>query len=217
MSLERHSKQLIRNCFFHLRNISKLRHIVSGPELEMVIHAFVSSRALHGQAPEYIEGLIQPYVSNRSLRSSSQNLLMVPRTRFKTRGTLSHQFQRPPTRRELSSPQLLRKAFLISEVENIEDYRTQIMSTFGKVLKYDSTRKSKDCGLQHFLHQQIPFARNSLARENVPQFENHCNSSYTSPCSRKVLFFQPHIFPLMCEWATDNFELGIVKSSLTHS
>ncbi|XP_028298158.1 uncharacterized protein LOC114460411 isoform X3 [Gouania willdenowi] len=55
--------------------------------------------------------------------------------------TLSHQFQRPPTRRELPSPQLLRKAFLISEVENIEDYRTQIMSTFGKVLKYDSTRK----------------------------------------------------------------------------
>ncbi|XP_028296831.1 uncharacterized protein LOC114458609 isoform X2 [Gouania willdenowi] len=55
--------------------------------------------------------------------------------------TLIHQFQRPPTRRELPSPKLLRKAFLISEVENIEDYRTQIMSTFGKVLKYDSTRK----------------------------------------------------------------------------
>uniref|UniRef100_A0A8C5HZV2 Reverse transcriptase domain-containing protein n=1 Tax=Gouania willdenowi TaxID=441366 RepID=A0A8C5HZV2_GOUWI len=171
MSLERHSKQLIRNCFFHLRNISKLRHIVSGPELEMVIHAFVSSRldycnslftclskkdlarlqvvqnsaarlltrtcrrahitpilktlhwlpviyrmnfkilvltfrALHGQAPEYIEGLIQPYVSNRSLRSSSQNLLMVPRTRFKTRG--DHSFKAVAPRLWNALPHTLR-------------------------------------------------------------------------------------------------------------
>lgn len=33
------------------------------------------------------------------------------------------------------------KAFLIAEAENIEGYQTQIMSTFGKVLKYDSTKK----------------------------------------------------------------------------
>ncbi|XP_059384593.1 uncharacterized protein LOC132118638 [Carassius carassius] len=51
------------------------------------------------------------------------------------------QFQRPPARRELPCPKLLRKAFLIAEADNIEDYRTQIMSTFGKVLKYDSTKK----------------------------------------------------------------------------
>ncbi|KAK0138576.1 hypothetical protein N1851_024888 [Merluccius polli] len=54
---------------------------------------------------------------------------------------LTPQFQRPPQRRELPSPKLLRKAFLIAEVDNIEDYRTQIMSTVGKVLKYDSTKK----------------------------------------------------------------------------
>ncbi|KAI7789391.1 hypothetical protein IRJ41_011903, partial [Triplophysa rosa] len=54
---------------------------------------------------------------------------------------LCQQFQQPPPRRELPSPKLLRKAFLLGEVENIEDYRTQIMSTFGKVLKYDSTKK----------------------------------------------------------------------------
>lgn len=53
--------------------------------------------------------------------------------------TLSHQFQHPPPRRELPSPKLLRKCFLLAETENIEDYRTQIMSTFG--LKYDSTKK----------------------------------------------------------------------------
>lgn len=46
-------------------------------------------RALNGQAPEYISALIQPYSSARTLRSSSQNLLMVPRTCFKTRGDRS--------------------------------------------------------------------------------------------------------------------------------
>lgn len=56
---------------------------------------------------------------------------------------LSRQFQRPPPRRELLSPKLLRKAFLMAETENIEDYRMQIMSTFGghDLLKYDSTTK----------------------------------------------------------------------------
>uniref|UniRef100_A0A3Q2GIX4 Reverse transcriptase domain-containing protein n=1 Tax=Cyprinodon variegatus TaxID=28743 RepID=A0A3Q2GIX4_CYPVA len=149
MSLALHSKQLIRNCYFHLRNISKVRKILSHDDLERIIHAFVSSRldycnslftclskkelgrlqivqnsaarlltrtnrtahvnpllkslhwlrvasrinfkilvltfrALHGQAPGYMTGLIQPYTSVRSLRSSGQNLLMVPQTRFKT-------------------------------------------------------------------------------------------------------------------------------------
>ena len=44
MSLEKHSKQLIKNCFFQLRNISKIRALVSKAELEMIIHAFISSR-----------------------------------------------------------------------------------------------------------------------------------------------------------------------------
>jgi len=44
MSLEQHSKELTRNCFFHLRNIAKLRSLVSKAELEMIIHAFISSR-----------------------------------------------------------------------------------------------------------------------------------------------------------------------------
>lgn len=44
MSLEHHSEQLAKNCFFQLRNIAKLRPMVSKDELEMIIHAFVSSR-----------------------------------------------------------------------------------------------------------------------------------------------------------------------------
>ena len=50
-------------------------------------------------------------------------------------------FKSPPTRRELPSPKLLRTAFLLAEANYIKDYRTQILSTFGKVLKFDATKK----------------------------------------------------------------------------
>ena len=171
MSLEHHSRQLVKNCSFQLRNIAKLRSMVSKQELEMIIHAFVSSRldycnslftclnkkalarlqsvqnaaarlltstgrrahitpvlkslhwlpvayrfhfkilvltfrALHGQAPFYIVDLITPYSSARSLRSSGQNLLMVPRTCFKTRGDRSFKAVAPRLWNEL--PQDLR-------------------------------------------------------------------------------------------------------------
>ncbi|KAL2085262.1 hypothetical protein ACEWY4_018582 [Coilia grayii] len=52
---------------------------------------------------------------------------------------LSGQFQRPPPIRKLPTPQLLRKAFLISEANNIEDYRTQVTSS--QILEFDSTKK----------------------------------------------------------------------------
>uniref|UniRef100_A0A669EIT0 Reverse transcriptase domain-containing protein n=1 Tax=Oreochromis niloticus TaxID=8128 RepID=A0A669EIT0_ORENI len=154
MSLEQHSRQLIRNCLFQLRNISKLRTLLSKSELEMVIHAFISSRldycnslflclskrnldrlqlvqnaaarlltktrkrehitpvlrslhwlpvhfrihftilvltykALNCDAPAYISDLLESHTPSRSLRSSNQRLLLVPRTRFKTRGDRS--------------------------------------------------------------------------------------------------------------------------------
>ena len=44
MSLVQHCKQLTKNCFFQLRNISKLRKMVSQNDLELITHAFVSSR-----------------------------------------------------------------------------------------------------------------------------------------------------------------------------
>ena len=40
--LEHHSKQLLRNSFFQLRKISKLRTMASKDEFEMTIHDFVS-------------------------------------------------------------------------------------------------------------------------------------------------------------------------------
>lgn len=44
LSFDQHIKELTQTSFFHLRNIAKLRSIVSQPELEQIIHAFISSR-----------------------------------------------------------------------------------------------------------------------------------------------------------------------------
>lgn len=160
LSLDGHSRQLVRNCFYHLRNISKLRKILPKATMEMIIHTFISSRldycnslftcfnnvslnrlqlvqnaaarlltgtnrrahitpilftlhwlpvkfrinykilvltfrALHGQTPQYIADMLTPYSSFRTLRSSGQNLLIVPKTRLKTRGDRSFQAVAP--------------------------------------------------------------------------------------------------------------------------
>ena len=44
MSFNSHIKQISRTAFFHLRNISKIRHILSQQDAEKIIHAFVTSR-----------------------------------------------------------------------------------------------------------------------------------------------------------------------------
>lgn len=44
LSFDQHIKELTQTSFFHLRNIAKLRSIVSQSELEQIIHAFISSR-----------------------------------------------------------------------------------------------------------------------------------------------------------------------------
>ena len=43
-------------------------------------------KALHGPAPKYLVDLVQPYVPTRALRSSTENLLVVPRVRLSTVG-----------------------------------------------------------------------------------------------------------------------------------
>ncbi len=42
-TLEHQVKGWIHSCFFQLRNIAKLRSIVSRQEMEMLVHAFISS------------------------------------------------------------------------------------------------------------------------------------------------------------------------------
>ena len=166
-----------------MRNIAKLRPIVSQAEMEMLIHAFISSRldycnslftclsktsmdrlqvvqnaaaklltrsskrshvtpilsalhwlpikfriqfkvmvityrALHGQAPAYIGDLLQPYVTSRSLRSSGQGLLIVPRTWLKPKGDCAF---------EVVSPKLWNSLPLnLRTLDSIDSFKKQL-------------------------------------------------------------------------------------------
>ncbi|XP_029297016.1 uncharacterized protein LOC115014371, partial [Cottoperca gobio] len=44
LSFNCHIKQISRTAFFHLRNIAKIRHILSQNDAEKLVHAFVTSR-----------------------------------------------------------------------------------------------------------------------------------------------------------------------------
>ena len=44
ISFNSHMKQISKNAFFHLRNIAKIRHILSQKDAEKLVHAFVTSR-----------------------------------------------------------------------------------------------------------------------------------------------------------------------------
>lgn len=44
LSFNSHLKQISRTAFFHLRNISKIRHVLSQKDAEKLVHAFVTSR-----------------------------------------------------------------------------------------------------------------------------------------------------------------------------
>ena len=66
-------------------------------------------RALHGQAPQYLSDLLKPHSSSWALRSLDQRLLVVPRTRFKTRGDGAFQTVAPRLWNSVQTPLILLK------------------------------------------------------------------------------------------------------------
>ena len=52
-------------------------------------------RALHGQAPNYLSDLVSHYLPKRALRSAEQGLLIVPKTKRRTKGDRAFQFVAP--------------------------------------------------------------------------------------------------------------------------
>lgn len=44
LSFEWHTTKLVQSCFYHLRNIAKIRSILSFKDTEILLHAFISSR-----------------------------------------------------------------------------------------------------------------------------------------------------------------------------
>ena len=69
MNFDYHIKKVTQSCFYHLRNIAKIKPVISSLDLEKIIHAFVSSRL------DYCNGLY----TNLS-RSSMHKLQLVQNT-----------------------------------------------------------------------------------------------------------------------------------------
>ncbi|MGL4878764.1 hypothetical protein, partial [Paraclostridium dentum] len=44
LSFEHHITKLVQSCFYHLRNIAKIRPMLNFNDAETIIHAFISSR-----------------------------------------------------------------------------------------------------------------------------------------------------------------------------
>lgn len=141
MTLDQHVNTLVHSCFDQMRYIAKLRPVVPRPQLNMIIHAFISSqldycnslfaclsktsrncswvvqiahniwcntnpyvlhwlpiqfritfkilvitfRALHGEIQTYIQDLLMPCNTSRTLRSTDQSLFSVPCIRLKAK------------------------------------------------------------------------------------------------------------------------------------
>ena len=85
------------------------------------------------------ENHCEEYLHRKDLYTTLLTTLVKPGTIGSALG--GQTFTAPPKQRELPSPRLLRHAFLLEEAEHVRDYRSQILSTFGTVLKMDSTKK----------------------------------------------------------------------------
>ncbi|XP_053301931.1 uncharacterized protein LOC128460693, partial [Pleuronectes platessa] len=84
LSFNSHLKQISRTAFFHLRNISKIRHVLSQKDAEKLVHAFITSRL------DYCNSLLSGF-SNKSLKTLQlvQNAAARVLTRTKRREHIS--------------------------------------------------------------------------------------------------------------------------------
>ena len=55
----------------------------------------LTHKCIHGKAPQYLCDKIEPHNSNRVLRSTDQNLVRVPKTKYKSKGERRFAFQGP--------------------------------------------------------------------------------------------------------------------------
>ncbi len=44
LQFDKHVKAVVKSSFFHLRSVAKVKHFLSSKDLEIVIHALISSR-----------------------------------------------------------------------------------------------------------------------------------------------------------------------------
>ena len=96
-------------------------------------------KIIHGFCPDYLSHLISCYVPSRSLRSSSQNLLNVPRCRTKTFGNRAFSFQSPILWNALPCT--------IRSQQNIDLFKKQLKSHLFLKCILVHTNKIRFCGL----------------------------------------------------------------------
>ena len=83
----------VKNCvgtgtrkFYHITPILQSLHwlpVHFHTDFKILLFVF---KCLHGLAPQYLSNLLVPYTPSRLLRSADQALLVVPRTKRKSRG-----------------------------------------------------------------------------------------------------------------------------------
>ncbi|XP_034563348.1 uncharacterized protein LOC117829785 [Notolabrus celidotus] len=84
------------------------------------------------------ENHVEEYLQHKDLYTTLLTTVVKPGGIVSAFG---HTFQPPPPQRELPTALLLRHTFLLAEASNVQDYRSKILSSFGTVLKMDSTKK----------------------------------------------------------------------------
>lgn len=77
------------NKFSHMKPILRDLHWLPVKYRLVFKILLLTFRALNGSAPAYLTELVTPYQQSRSLRSGSQMLLAIPKTRLKTYGQRS--------------------------------------------------------------------------------------------------------------------------------
>ena len=89
--------------------------------------ALLTFKCLHDQAPGYLKDLIKIYRPTRALRSASQNLLQVPRTKTRTLGTRAFTYAAPTVWNSL--PQNIR-------IQHSLDYFKTLLKTYPFNIAY---------------------------------------------------------------------------------
>ena len=87
--------------------------------------ALLTFKCLHKQAPEYLVSLIEKYEPTRNLRSSSSNLLRLPKTNTKTFGTRAFTYASPFVWNNLPD--------IVKNQENIDKFKVLLKTHLFRV------------------------------------------------------------------------------------
>ena len=125
--------QAVQNCAARLVTRSRKHDHITPilKQLQLPVYSrikykilLLTFKAVHGLAPSYITGMLQPYRSSRSLRSASKRLLTIPSAKLKKYGCTSSSFAAPTIWNWLPEP--------IRNHNDISKFKTSIKTSLFK-------------------------------------------------------------------------------------